>query len=402
SPTVIRKNFALDNEIFNALYPDVYCPFIQFSFGNLSSSNVVDRWERFEIWGYLAYKRSYLNDVELIWNPMEDLLLTVSERKEYYQDVIVLNKTFTFKERKAENSTFTTSSSFSVTLLPKLNSMTCRRPFHKVFHFHAGCPPTRRTFIRDARSSDRPFSEEQEAFSLRLSSGEIFYPTIFMYDENVFIRKVYSIFQVVELNARTDFAVRVQQSHNRDMTIMSFDGSSGSFRFSLRFEDKNISFCETILEFDVYVKEERVTNYFYVEFACVTLITILFLTFLVFNYMFYRKQFLQRHEEDDEAKNRLQELQYLAQLQYYRAGNSAKPAAPVEATCEETKRRAAALTGKNDRRGNRRSSVFERVSKGVFEDLRVEQRSKSLQESPRELEDPSNSLYASRRNTIAE
>jgi hypothetical protein len=31
------------------------------------------------------------------------------------------------------------------------------------------------------------------------------------YDENVFIRKVYSIFNVVELNARTDFAVRDQQ-----------------------------------------------------------------------------------------------------------------------------------------------------------------------------------------------
>ena len=96
-------------------------------------------------------------------------------------------------------------------------------------------------------------------------------------------------------------------------------------------------------------------------------------------------------------------FRYLAQLQYYRAGNSAKPTAPVEATCEETKRRASVLTGKNDRRGNRRSSVFERVSKGVFEDLRVEQRSESLQEPPRELEDPGNSpLYPSRRNTIAD
>ncbi len=59
------------------------------------------------------------------------------------------------------------------------------------------------------------------------------------------------------------------------------------------------------------MKEERVTNYSYVEFACVTLITILFMIFLVFNYLLYRKEFLQRHEEDDEAKNRLQELQYV-------------------------------------------------------------------------------------------
>ena len=63
------------------------------------------------------------------------------------------------------------------------------------------------------------------------------------------------------------------------------------------------------MEFDVSVKEERSTNYFYVEFACVTLITLLLLIFLTFNYVFYRKAFLQRHEEDKEAKERLQELQ---------------------------------------------------------------------------------------------
>ena len=38
--------------------------------------------------------------------------------------------------------------------------------------------------------------------------------------------------------------------------------------------------------------------------------------FLVFNYLLYRKEFLQRHEEDDEAKNRLQELQYVVIFDY--------------------------------------------------------------------------------------
>jgi hypothetical protein len=41
----------------------------------------------------LAQSNSCLNSsLQLIWNPAEDLLLTVSERKEYYQDVIMLNK----------------------------------------------------------------------------------------------------------------------------------------------------------------------------------------------------------------------------------------------------------------------------------------------------------------------
>ena len=400
SPSEIRKNFALDNEIFNAVYPDVYCPFIQFSFGNLSSSNVLDRWEQFEFWGYLVYTRSYLNDIELIWNPTEDLLLTVSERKDYYQDVIMLNKTFTFKERKGENSTFTTSSSFSVTIFPKLNSMTCRRPFHKVFHFHTGCPPTRRAFIRDARWSEGLFSEEQETFSLKLSSDEMFHLAVVMYDVNVLIEKVFSTFDIVELNARTDFAVRIEQSSNGNRTIMSFD-SSGSFRFSLSFEDKNVSFCKTHLEFDVYVNEESVTNYFYVEFSCVTFITILLIIFLVFDYLWYRKAFLRRHEADDEAKNRLQELQYLAQLQYYRADTAAKPSPSLTSAMasEDTKRRAGLVTGKKDR-GNRRSSVFERVSQGIFQNLKVQERSKSLQDPLPEVED--NLPSTSRRNTIAQ
>ena len=181
---------------------------------------------------------------------------------------------------------------------------------------------------------------------------------------------------------------------------MSFDGS-GSFRFSLSFEDKNVSFCKTFLEFDVYVYEERVTNYFYVEFSCVTLATTLLIIFLVFDYLWYRKAFLQRHEEDDEAKNRLQELEYLAQLQYYRADTAAKPTPSLTSAMlsEDAKRRAALVTGKKDR-GNRRSSVFERVSKGIFQDLKVQERSKSLQDPPPEVED--NLPSTSRRNTIAQ
>ena len=42
-----------------------------------------------------------------------------------------------------------------------------------------------------------------------------------------------------------------------------------------------------------------------------TFITILLMIFLVFDYLWFRKEFLQRHEEDDEAKDRLQELQYV-------------------------------------------------------------------------------------------
>ena len=67
------------------------------------------------------------------------------------------------------------------------------------------------------------------------------------------------------------------------------------------------------MEFDVYVEDEHVIDYFYLEFTCVMLFTILIMVYLVLNYLLFRKAFLQRHEEDDEAKNRLQELQYVSQ-----------------------------------------------------------------------------------------
>lgn len=35
--------------------------------------------------------------MQLIWNPTEDLILTVSERKEYYQDVTMLHKVVCWK-----------------------------------------------------------------------------------------------------------------------------------------------------------------------------------------------------------------------------------------------------------------------------------------------------------------
>lgn len=71
---------------------------------------------------------------------------------------------------------------------------------------------------------------------------------------------------------------------------------------------------------------------------------------------------------------------YLAQLQYYRADSTLKPSTSITEANEETKRRAAMVTSKSvGNRGNRRSSVFERVSKGVFEDLRADERSSPLE-----------------------
>lgn len=371
--SVVTKSYPLDNEIFNALYPTVACPFIEFSFGSSSSSNVLDKWGQLKMWGYLVYKRSESNDIQLVWNPTDILRVTVSELKEFYNDVIMLNKTFTFTERSPTYSS--TSSSFSVTILPKLNSMICKRPFHKVFHFHAGCPPTRRVVVRDARSFQETLLDEQSTFSLKLQSGEAFRPVLILYDGGIIMEQVFS-FDFVEVNERRDYIVRSEQLEvlNRSVQVMtmSFEGS-GAFRFSMNFDDRNTSFCSTTLEFSVFIEEESKTNYSHIEFACVALITMVFLIFLFVNYLFYRKSFIQRHEEDDETKSRLQELQHLAQLQYYRSNSSTVPEKPTEPTVEddseERARRAALVTGKSERRKHRRSSVFERVSKGVFEDL---------------------------------
>lgn len=88
----------------------------------------------------------------------------------------------------------------------------------------------------------------------------------------------------------------------------------------------------------------------------------------------------------------------MAQLQYYRAEKSNSTGKPsVVPATDDTSRRAAIVTGKSDRRGHRRSSVFERVSKGVFQDMNVQDRSQSLLEPPREMEDIRSS--APRRNT---
>ena len=42
---------------------------------------------------------------QLVWNPSEDLLLTVSEKKEYHQDVIMLNRVGAEEEREKQSET---------------------------------------------------------------------------------------------------------------------------------------------------------------------------------------------------------------------------------------------------------------------------------------------------------
>ena len=65
------------------------------------------------------------------------------------------------------------------------------------------------------------------------------------------------------------------------------------------------------------IKEEAEADYFYVMFTCVTLITIVFINFLGVNYLLYRKTYLLRHGEDDDRRDRLQELQYVKLLHLF-------------------------------------------------------------------------------------
>ena len=59
------------------------------------------------------------------------------------------------------------------------------------------------------------------------------------------------------------------------------------------------------------IEDQEEPDYKYIELACVTVITIFFINFLAADYLRFRKSFLQRHEEDEDARSRLQELQYV-------------------------------------------------------------------------------------------
>ncbi|XP_046848213.1 uncharacterized protein LOC124441791 [Xenia sp. Carnegie-2017] len=344
-------NYPLDNKVFNSLYPNVNCSFIEFSFGNLSSSNVMDKWGEFKIYGYLVFKRSFLNGIRLVWNPSDDLLLTITEQREYHQDLIILYKTYTFKEKWTNNDTLSLSS-YSVTLLPKLKSVICKRPFYKVFRFQIGCPPRRRAFIRDTKhhSSSAQVFEEEDEFSLNLSWGETFQPVLLTYDDKVLIGRYYKHFNIKEVNERSDFFVQIiDKLGNRSTTVFSFHGS-GLFRFSIKFEDKNVSFCSTMLQFNVHVTKQQKTNYFLVVLTCVILITTLLITYLVFNYILYRNDFLRRHEEDNETKKRLQELRFLATLQYFNSNSIVQKAS--KSTDDYSTRNSVLILGKTEHKNN--------------------------------------------------
>ncbi|XP_078349595.1 cation channel sperm-associated auxiliary subunit epsilon-like [Oculina patagonica] len=372
---VKTRKLPLENEVLNAVYPHTSCPYFKFTTNISPELHFIDKGDEIKVWALLVYPRAVPNAIRLEISSIDVLQITSEEHVKHYPGVVTLNKTFAFKYNLRNGIFLPKSSykstAVAVQLFPNDGELTCENTF-QVLHVYVGCPPLKSIVIRNctAQAGEGPvplLSEvrsggEQRPCRLSGSTSASFKLVVDLYEGDKFVQEVHTDYVVWEETGRTDFGYTATMrdakclseaqtwrnlagNNSGDLSNIwtqnnyqscfesanngkAFDGSqpyeilnstgvsqlvfqgSGTFHFQLRVVGTHLSFCELTTRFSVDVTGSEAKNYL-PQLMSVLVVTLSSTVLLYISFAQYTKKTLNRHLEDEEEQQRLQELKSL-------------------------------------------------------------------------------------------